>query len=178
MRSQLARIAAAAEQLLVNAHSLGTVVIVTNAERGWVELSAQRWLPSLLWAVQRLDVEIISARSTWEPAGFSSPLDWKRKTFESVITKFYSKRIHQSWKNVLSIGDSPHEREALQRVTMCGNASRKKGCCRTKAIKFKVRPTPAELAAQLVVLAQHLEHVVMHDDHLDILLKCNCVGLH
>jgi hypothetical protein len=153
-------------------------VIVTNAERGWVELSAQRWLPSLLWALQRLEVEVISARSTWEPAGFKNPLDWKRKTFESVINKFYSKRLSQSWKNVLSIGDSPHEREALRKVLMSGNVSRKKGMCRTKAIKFKVRPTPADLASQLLVLAQHIEQVVMLDDHVDITLKCNCDGIH
>ena len=37
-----------------------------------------------------------------------------------VIERFYSKRLHQSWKNVLSIGDSPHERDALIRAT-CGS---------------------------------------------------------
>jgi len=160
---------------LVTAHSLGRVVIVTNAEKGWVELSAQRWLPSLKWALDNLGVDVLSARSTWEPLGWTCPVDWKRKTFEQVIDDFYAQ--HQTWKNVLSVGDSPHEREALQRVTLQGPVTRQKRLCRTKTIKFKVRPTPSELVAQLIALYHHLEHVINHDEHLDITLKCNCAGL-
>ena len=30
------------------------------------------------------------------------PVRWKSKEFEKVISKFYTQRLHQSWKNVLS----------------------------------------------------------------------------
>jgi len=43
----------------------GKVMIITNAADGWVELSAQRFLPNtfeVLWA----DIEIVSARSKFE----------------------------------------------------------------------------------------------------------------
>jgi hypothetical protein len=158
-----------AEASLSAAERAGKVVIVTNAETGWIELSCKRWLPDLLPVLDRFD--IISARSTWEPTGLKQPVQWKSKEFEKVISKFYTQRLHQSWKNVLSIGDSPHERDALRTATRGGlHTDRRKKRCRTKTIKFKVRPTAEELVQELCTLAESMEYLVCHDDHLDICL--------
>jgi len=92
-----------------------------------------------------------------------------RQSVKDVIDKFYSKRLHQSWKNVISIGDSPHERQALQQATL-GSVCRKKMRCRTKTIKLKVRPQASELIQELVTLTANLEQLVCHDDSLDIVL--------
>ena len=43
----------------------GKVMIITNAADGWVELSAQRFLPNT-FEVLRADIEIVSARSKFE----------------------------------------------------------------------------------------------------------------
>jgi hypothetical protein len=43
----------------------GTVLIITNAAEGWVELSAQRFMPKTA-KVLRKNVEIISARTKYE----------------------------------------------------------------------------------------------------------------
>ena len=40
---------------------------------------------------------------------------WKAHAFGDVIKDFYGE--HRSWKNVISIGDAPHEREAVFRCT-------------------------------------------------------------
>jgi hypothetical protein len=155
------------------AMSKGKVIIVTNAEEGWIELSCRRWMPTLCELLR--SIQCVSARSTWEPHGLKAPFDWKAMEFEKVIERFYSKRLHQSWKNVLSIGDSPHERDALIRAT-CGSLPvdvydrRKRSRCRTKTIKFKVRPTIEELTQELNVLAESMEFLVNHDDSLDIML--------
>jgi hypothetical protein len=167
LKDALDEIAAKAEELLTSAKAYGKVVIVTNAETGWIELSCKRWLPSLQPVVQ--EIECLSARSTWEPSGLKSPFQWKAREFEDVIDKFYSKRLHQSWKNVVSIGDSPHERQALQQATL-GSVCRKKMRCRTKTIKLKVRPQASELIQELVTLTANLEQLVCHDDSLDIVL--------
>merc|ERR1711920_30017 len=47
-REQLAVVAESAIEILSNAKKCGTVVLVTNAERGWIELSCQKFLPTLL----------------------------------------------------------------------------------------------------------------------------------
>ncbi|CAJ1449625.1 unnamed protein product, partial [Effrenium voratum] len=46
-REQLSQVAAAAAETLRLAKQLGTVVLITNAERGWIELSCQKFLPTL-----------------------------------------------------------------------------------------------------------------------------------
>merc|ERR1719253_1799838 len=165
---ELLAVADAAEAALCEAERAGKVVIVTNAETGWIELSCRRWLPSLEPLVNKIDC--FSARSTWEPSGLKSPFQWKAREFEAVIDRFYSRRLHQSWKNVISIGDSPHERQALQTATL-GSVCRKKLRCRTKTIKLKVRPMAEELIQELATLSENLEQLVTHDDSLDIVIE-------
>jgi hypothetical protein len=133
-------------------------------------------MPALLPAVST--VTAVSARSTWEPRGLQSPFDWKEQEFSSQIRKFYSRKENQSWKNVISVGDSPHERQALRTVTKAAlkgtvestgleHADPRKHC-RTKTVKFKVRPTPQEVIGQLGVLSSALEKIVTEDADLDL----------
>jgi hypothetical protein len=112
----------------------------------------------------------VSARSKWEPQGITSPAGWKQKAFYEEIDGFYSRYMHQSWKSVLSVGDAPHEREALFRVTFYeqAQASQRRKQCRTKAIKFMIRPTITQLLHELAMLRRCLKQVIAHDDHLDL----------
>lgn len=141
------------------------VVVVTNAEEGWVDLSCKAWLPELQQTLTRC--EVASARSTWEPRGIASPAGWKARTFEDVIDKFYSRYQHQSWKNIISVGDAPHEREALSRVVRwapCGRGKR----CRSKSVKFVLRPSIEQLTREIQMLRESLKEIVWHDDDLDL----------
>lgn len=141
------------------------VVIVTNAEEGWVDLSCKAWLPGLLPILETC--EVASARSTWEPRGVLSPAGWKARTFEDVIDKFYSRYSNQSWKNIISIGDAPHEREALSRVVRWAPISNGKKC-RSKSVKFVLRPSIDQLTRELQMLRESLSVIVWHDDDLDL----------
>jgi hypothetical protein len=154
-------VAVASAGALLEAEKRGKVVIVTNAETGWIELSCRRWMPGLYPTISRF--ECVSARSTWEPTGLQSPFDWKAMEFVKRIKDFYSGR---SWKNILSLGDSPHERQALQKATAPAIGPSKH--CRAKTLKFVVRPTPAEIIAQLDTVADALEKLVNHNDSLDL----------
>lgn len=140
------------------------VVIVTNAEEGWVDLSCKAWLPSLQETISRC--EVASARSTWEPQGVASPAGWKSRTFEDQIDRFYSRYPNQSWKNILSVGDAPHEREALSRVVRWAPQGR--GRCRSKSVKFVLRPSVQQLTRELQMLRESLREIVLHDDDLDL----------
>lgn len=139
------------------------VVIVTNAEEGWVDLSCRAWLPTLRDTLALC--EVASARSTWEPQGVHSPAGWKAREFEAQIERFYSQYERQSWKNIVSVGDAPHEREALTRVAKFAPTSAK---CRSKSVKLVLRPSIEQLTKELQMLRENLGEIVFHDGDLDL----------
>lgn len=51
--------------LLEAAKKVGTVLIITNAAQGWVELSANRFMPLTMQVLQN-DIKIVSARTKYE----------------------------------------------------------------------------------------------------------------
>ncbi|CAK0891492.1 unnamed protein product [Prorocentrum cordatum] len=111
--------------------------------------------------------KLISARSNWEHKGVASPAGWKAKAFEDAIDKFYSRYAGQSWKNVISIGDAPHEREALHRVVRWSPFP-KSSKCRSKSVKFVLRPSIENLAKEQQMLLDSIEEIVKFDDDLDL----------
>lgn len=141
------------------------VIIVTNAEEGWVDLSCKAWLPELGPSLEKADV--VSARSNWEPRGIASPAGWKARAFEDAIDSFYSSYPNQSWKNIISIGDAPHEREALSRVVRWAPGGQGKRC-RSKSVKLVLRPSIEQLTRELQMLRESLKEIVLHDDDLDL----------
>merc|ERR1719409_13780 len=95
-----------------------------------------------------------------------APQKWKELVFEQEITGFYSRYAHQSWKNVISIGDSIFERDAVRRVVVNRPSAKKK--CRTKTAKLLDEPEIEELIAQVKVVHEALQLMVQHDGNLDI----------
>ncbi|CAK0905444.1 unnamed protein product, partial [Prorocentrum cordatum] len=69
----LDRLADRAAHTLGVAKQYGVVTLVTNAEAGWIELSCQKFMPSL-WP-SLVDVKLFSARSTYECQGVASPFE-------------------------------------------------------------------------------------------------------
>jgi hypothetical protein len=61
--------------LMERALACGNVVIITNAETGWVELSCKKFMPRVQSFLTR--VKVLSARSTFESLYPDSPSDWK-----------------------------------------------------------------------------------------------------
>lgn len=61
----------------------GKVLIVTNAEDGWIELTIKKFFPT--WGKLIETIPYHSARSTWEPTGCTLPVEWKvRSVFVAV----------------------------------------------------------------------------------------------
>jgi len=94
------------------------------------------------------------------------PQRWKELVFDQEITGFYSRYQHQSWKNVISIGDSIFERDAVRRVVLNRPDAKKK--CRTKTAKLLDEPEIDELVAQVQVIHDALQLMVQYDGNLDI----------
>lgn len=163
-RATLDGLASRAAQTLTSAKRHGKVVLVTNAEEGWVELSCEKFLPSLAPVLS--DVKILSARSTYEVRGWQSPFDWKYLAFESEIGTFCSEFAERR-KNVISFGDSAHEREALIRVT-----DNLPNCC-IKSLKFVERPGVEQLLKEHDLIGGCFRHIVNHDGNLDLCIRCS-----
>jgi hypothetical protein len=97
------------------------------------------------------------------------PQKWKEVAFEQEIGSFYSRYQHQSWKNVISVGDSIFERDAVRRVVPQRPNAKKK--CRTKTLKLFDDPEIDDLISQVRVVREVLCTMVQYDGDLDIELN-------
>lgn len=167
-REQLNEVATCVAETLRQAKQYGKVVLVTNAEKGWIELSCKKFLPTLYPVLE--GIEILSARSTYETPQMTSPLDWKLRAFESEICRVYGSEILAEptmRKNVLSLGDSVHEREALMRSTALFPN------CLSKSLKFVERPDISQIIKQHQLVTGCFNSIVHHVGNLDLLIRCN-----
>ncbi|EEQ97220.1 apicomplexan-conserved protein, putative [Perkinsus marinus ATCC 50983] len=130
---------------LLTALEFGTVIIVTNAEAGWIPLTCAKFLPSLLPTLN--NIHHISARTTYEPQGFASAFEWKDQSFKQAISEhFSSSPVTGRRRCVISLGDSAHERLAV--INAChvlNELAALKGCGKSsqllcKSLKFMEKP--------------------------------------
>jgi hypothetical protein len=134
----------------------GRVMIVTNAETGWVELTCAKFLPGLLPEVAELPR--VSARSEYEPRGFLGPAAWKTEAFAVQMQRHFG----DAEPNVLSVGDANHERIAVQRAA-------KRFDVEAKSIKFIEKPDLEMLSREHTLLQEHFSHL-QSVDSLDVRL--------
>mmetsp|Transcript_12218 Transcript_12218/g.36298 ORF Transcript_12218/g.36298 Transcript_12218/m.36298 type:complete len:285 (+) Transcript_12218:66-920(+) len=166
-RQQLAEVAEVAAKTIRIAKQYGTVVLVTNAERGWIELSCQKFMPTLVPSLENL--KVVSARTTYESAECPAPVDWKIHAFDNETRRLYGWDTMvdpDQRKNMLSMGDGVHEREALLQVSsVLPN-------CRSKSLKFVERPDIAQISKQLSLVTSCFDRIVHHDGNLDLCIRC------
>lgn len=149
--------------VLTLAMKYGRVQVITNAETGWVQLSASTFMPAVLPLLKQLD--IVSARSTYEKMYPNSPLKWKFCAFQD--------RMHQNrqflYRNVISFGDSHVEREAVRAVT------RGVTNVKTKSVKFAERPSMEQLRRQIELVTNCFQYIFSHDGDLDLMLTISLI---
>eukprot|EP00771_Trimastix_marina_P004090 gnl/Trimastix_PCT/823.p1 GENE.gnl/Trimastix_PCT/823~~gnl/Trimastix_PCT/823.p1 ORF type:complete len:242 (-),score=31.62 gnl/Trimastix_PCT/823:442-1167(-) len=136
-----------------------TVFIITNAETGWVELSARKFMPEVLPYLSQFS--ILSARSTYERQFPDNPNQWKLRAFtEKVRLQFPpSADMH-----IVSFGDSECERNA------CLAMSRMFSKARTKSVKFMERPSIDQVRRQLEMITHNFSLLMNHEGNLDLML--------
>jgi len=159
--AQLEELSALVIGVLKVAMTHGAVYIVTNGETGWVQLSAQKFLPGVVPFLEK--VRVLSARSTFEPYYPDAPMKWKFHAFQESLVQEYGDS--QCVRNVLSFGDSHAEREAIRAVT------RGHPTTRTKSIKFAERPTIEQLMRQLELVSDCFPYITSHESDLDLCMS-------
>lgn len=148
-------------RLITNACQYGTVLIITNAQTGWVELTTSKFMPSLLPLLTK-SVRIVSARSSFERFFPGDPLCWKAAAFAHELHQL-QKTVGIALRNVMSFGDSIEERTA---VKIAAGQLRS----RAKSVKFLDAPSPRQLHQQIEVVANCLEWIWRHNGDLDVVL--------
>lgn len=131
---------------------LGQICIVTNADRGWVERSAQNTLQSF-WRAHLQHLPIVSAKATYGSPSTSSMV-WKSKAFAALIDEH---KPHQC----ISFGDSHDERKAVKGLS---------DSVRKKSVKFSVQPSVRAVNYQWRKLVEHLPYICQSTDPLDMQL--------
>jgi hypothetical protein len=181
--------------LLRLAVTLGKVVIVTLAEEHWVETSIRNFMPELQGLLEELEIEIHFAKKMNRPRYFRVAKEepghdlgqiLKQDTMTQVVKKFYSQNDSRrrrgktqslsarSWKNIISVGDSPCEGLALQDIVFRHKQFTSSGVtktCRCKVLKMVEFPTLERLTAELQVLMVWLQKLAHHDGDIDVDLE-------
>jgi len=162
LESQLTEISHSIIAVLSLALQYGPVTVVTNAETGWVQLSAQKFIPLVVPMLAKLT--IVSARSTYESMFPDSPLKWKYYCFQERISAMAALSGGLKERNVLSFGDSHVEREAVRACT------RGMPNTRTKSVKFAERPSMEQLRRQIELVTNCFGYIHSHEGDLDLQL--------
>jgi len=188
-------------QLLRLASKRGKVIIVTLAKSPWVAHSCANFFPEVGKLLKQLDINVVYAQD-----GVAVDYDKQRMMTTNDVEKFYarmkgdaiareveafySQYEGQSWKNIISIGDSNFER--LGTMMMTRDYMRDKGMLsegamsdiqhlpttvvirghvlkvRTKTFKMLDAPTISELTAEQELLQKWLPRMVSLDAGFDV----------
>ena len=97
-------------------------------------------------------IKVISARTQYEPEYPDNPLEWKIHAFQEQLDECNRYMADGNEKNIISFGDSIHERDAVQQAgKWLPNAF-------IKSVKFVERPTLDQLQREVALLDKCLDH--------------------
>lgn len=133
--------------------------IITNAETGWVELSAAKFMPNVVPLLN--NIIIISARSMFQEYNINNANIWKTMAFRARVLALVNPKTEL---NIISFGDSECERNALLSISYQFKSAR------TKNIKFITGPTIEQLTRQLEMIVNNFQFLFQHDGNLDLML--------
>lgn len=129
-----------AYKILSFAIANGDTYIITNAEPGWVNYSANKFYPKVSSILDQ--IEIISARGEFERFYPGESKQWKIKSFLKLLNKYDTSLVI----NFICLGDSMIEIEASKIFAS--------NFCESylKTIKFKENPSLNEMLKQLILI--------------------------
>jgi len=153
---KLAKIEKEVSNLLNSAIEKGEVFIITNADKGWVEFSANKFYPSIIGILSK--IKIISAREEYGNVFPGDSAKWKIQTFLD-LQKYINLNLVT---NLLCFGDSIIEIKAGKIL-----ASKFREAF-IKTIKFKEVPKLDDLFKQLNLVNQQFNFIYSSVKNLTI----------
>jgi len=138
------------------------VVIITNSDEGWVELSSQKLMPNVYNFIYDNNIDIISAKLKYSDK-IKSSIEWKILAFEDEINSLGNVSV-----NVISFGDSICERIALQNLNNPNIVLKKN-------IKFIEKPKINQIINQLILIDNYFEFIMNEPNNLDLMLTISII---
>ena len=160
IKSQLDLVDKNATTLVQEACKHSIVLIITNAEEGWVQESSKLFMPRFYSLLDSLTV--VSARSRYEHLSPSCSTIWKEQAFKDEIEKLSC--VNDSL-SILSIGDSLHERNAIISYSKFNSKAL------VKSIKMIECPSPSHLATQQKLIFNSVCQMIFSSSKLDLKLS-------
>lgn len=204
--ANLLKCADCAIAILRIAHGLGEVVLVTLARAEWVREACRNFYPGVWEVLEELKVKVVYAQDdpsldkskTKDMSDEELEEFWCRAKGTAIgkeLRRIYSKYPGQTWKNILSIGDSDFERlgtlsatkDYMQQLGIIkddvvgvssplltgeGVVGGRKKKVRTKTFKMVTQPSVDELAVEIDMCKQWLPLMVDFDAGFEIDLSC------
>lgn len=159
LQKKLSELDDVADDLMIKAKQFGRVYIVTNAAQGWVELSANRFLPKVFKTLQK-DVTIISARTRYEKLYPKNYQKWKVQAFLETRADMEDDAI----TNLIALGDNIFEIEAAY---ILGNQFKS---AFIKTVKFRQSPSTSELIKQIKLVLTQFDLICNQPKNLTVRL--------
>lgn len=158
--------------LLAYVLTIGKVAIVTNAESSWVELSARKFVPAVCDLLPQ--IRVLSARSSYQDMYPNQVPKWKIEAYKCVFQEAFPELSFSQYSKVqnrvqvLSLGDSVYERDALMELASHVGAEK----LLPKSVKFVERPNPGQLVQQIAIVLDNLFDVYSSTDGVvDLMLQ-------
>eukprot|EP00931_Biecheleriopsis_adriatica_P090791 TRINITY_DN64719_c0_g1_i1.p1 TRINITY_DN64719_c0_g1~~TRINITY_DN64719_c0_g1_i1.p1 ORF type:complete len:617 (+),score=107.23 TRINITY_DN64719_c0_g1_i1:92-1942(+) len=122
LTNALTALGAEISSLIQHAATCGRVVLVTLARHEWVRISCMHFMPRVWKVIVDENVKVVYAQEGYHPRepGALEVFRYARMKARAItmaLEEFYSQYKGQSWKNVISIGDSHNERLGTMEAT-------------------------------------------------------------
>jgi hypothetical protein len=173
---QLRRCEVQAAELIRAATNSGHVIILTLARCPWILIMCKMFYPTVGALIDSLKIPIVYARDfakvqnpRFAASGDTEYLNMKCDAVRNTLESFYSQYEGQTWKNVISIGDSEYERLGTMQCTKA-YVQRQVGKVvqvRTKTFKLQAEPNIRELSDKLRILINLLPPMIRFDGSID-----------
>lgn len=169
--------------------------IVTNAKRPWVQVCIDKFVPEIKHLFEEECLKVVYAservRKSNKTKVKSQCMDWravkrhsasngnthleqdedqtaaKCQTMQDELVSFYSQFTGQSWKNILTVGDMPYERNTASEMSMKRNPPFKANL-RTKTLALPSAPSLTEITLSLRVSRLTLSACVEFDGDFNL----------
>ncbi len=135
-------------RLLELALQAGDVYIITNSDQGWVEWTANKYIPLVVPVLKR--IKIVSARRRYERQFPGDSARWKMQAFLDTQKSMSLDMI----TNIVAVGDSHMEMLAAHYL-----ASQFKNAF-IKTVKFLEQPLPQELIKEINLVTKDFDVIL------------------
>ena len=144
--------------LLEKCLHIGHVIVITNADNGWIKECISKFMPNLVELITR--IQCYSAKHLFQETFI--PFYWKVATFSYALRNYMDEKQQTS---IISFGDSEYEKNANK--LFCMNYKN----CYSKVIKYIENPTITQLEKENDLVCNYINHICNYTGNIDNIIN-------